>query len=391
MKYYIIGGGIIGSTIALGIRLRDLGEVVVLEKENKLGEHASGRNSGVIHSGINQKPGTLKAKMCVKGSRMLREYCITHRVPMQECGTLVVARNEEEIKTLETLLEMGKANGVPELRIIGEGELEIREPNIKGVTALYSPNGAIVDAKALNESVAKEAQKLGVKYLKNCKVEKINGNKIITNEGEFLADHIVNCAGLYADKIAHMMNIGLDYSIIPFRGDYIEVDTKINSMIYQIPDLRYPFLGVHFTKTIEGKVLGGPNAALSWKGRESYDGEFSWKEIYEILTSRNFWNLIASKEFLKLAYKNAKISLSKKSFIDELNSFLENKITKNDVKPYRSGIRAQVVSQDGKMIDDFLIKTTAGSTHILNAVSPGLTCSLAFAEFVVDGYIEKLK
>ena len=223
-KYVIIGGGIIGSSIAREIRKRDLGDVLVLEKEHELGHHASGRNSGVIHSGINQTPGLLKAKMCVKGSRMLRDYCRENSVPMIECGTLVIGRNSDEIGILDKLMYMGKEIGVPDLKIINQLELRKREPFANGLVALLSPTGAIVDSKTLLRTVALEAESLGARYQFNAEVREISDKgKIKTKIKKIDADFIINCAGLHADKIAHMMGVGLDYKIIPFKGNYLSI------------------------------------------------------------------------------------------------------------------------------------------------------------------------
>ncbi len=389
--YFIIGGGIIGNAIAREIRLRNLGDVIVLEKEKSLAEHASGRNSGVIHSGINQKPGTLKARMCLEGSKMLRKYCKSYNIPMEECGTLVIARNEDEERTLEKLLEMGNEVGVEGLRIIEKEELAKREPYVAGTKALFSPTGAIVDSGALVNKIAEEARALGASYTTGCKVISIKGDTIITNLGKFRARDIINCAGLYADEVAHMQGIGLEFRIIPFKGEYKQVNVPINSMVYQVPDLRYPFLGVHLTKSIEGKTLAGSTATLSLQGRESYNGEINFGEFFNMLCSRNFWNLIRNKEFRELARKNARISYFNESFIEEVNTILKEKISSEDIKPYRAGIRAQIVKKNGKMIDDFLVfqDKNKNSTHILNAVSPGLTSSFAFARYVVDNYLER--
>ena len=385
--YIIIGGGIIGSTLAREIRKRDLADVVVLEKEKELAMHTSGRNSGVIHSGINQKPGTLKAKLCVEGNRIIRDYCRDNKLPYEQCGTLVIARNEEESSVLEKLLAIGTANGAGGLRIIGKKELEGKEPFVRGYKALYSPTGAIVDSRALVRKVAEEAESLGAEYKLDCEVLEITNNGVITNKGEFNG-YVINCAGLYADKIAHMCGNGKNLLIIPFKGNYVEVNVQINSMVYQVPDLRYPFLGVHLTKSVEGKVLGGPTATLSLRGRESYDGEFNFKEFFDTIMSKNFWNMAKSKEFLKLALNNGKISIFKNAFLEELNSILKIEVGECDIKPYRAGIRAQIVDINGNMADDFILEKSYNSLHILNAISPGLTSSFAFVRYIADNYIK---
>ncbi len=381
--YIVIGGGIIGSAIALELGRCQAGEVTVLEKESAVGRHASGRNSGVIHSGINQKPGSMKARMCLEGSRRLREYCSRKGVPMLECGTLVVARHEKEMAVLDRLLALGRECGVPGLSIIGRMQLKEREPSAEGVAALFSPTGAVVDSLALLKSVASEAQARGIKYRFIHKVMAIHGTRVVTNQGDIQGDYIINCAGLYADQIAHMMGVGKEYRVIPFRGEYMEVkNCGVRSMIYQPPDLRFPFLSIHLTRETDGRVLAGPSAVLSC-GRESYDKEWDWTETMSMVFSRQFLGLISSTSFLTVAFQNARTSLSKKVFFEQIRS-LAPSIKFEDITPARSGIRAQMVDSKGNMVDDILVERHEHSTHVLNAVSPGMTCSLAFAEYVVN-------
>ena len=385
--YIIIGAGIIGSTIAREIRKRDLGEVLVLEKENHFAEHASGRNSGVIHSGINPSPGTIKARMCVRGNMLLRYYCQDHGIEMNKCGTLVVSRNEAEEQTLNELLRRGNENSVPNLRIISKQELREREPFVVGEKALYSPTGAVVNSVQLLEKVVQDAKILGAEFILNATVENIHGKKIIVNSRLISGKHIINCAGLYADKIAQMCDVGLEYFIVPFRGGYKQVENlQINSMVYQSPDLNFPFLSVHLTKETDGKILAGPTAMLSL-GRESYKGEINWLETLEMLTKRNFLEMAFDKKFISLAYRNARLSFSKRAFLEEIQT-LAPSVQVEDLSPYKSGIRAQLVDRKGKMVNDMLIVQAQDSTHVLNAVSPGMTCSLAFAEYIVDDYLE---
>ena len=382
-QYVVIGGGIIGSSIAREIAIRKLGEVIVLEKEAGLGKHASGRNSGVLHSGINQKPGSLKARMCVEGNKKLRRYCREMGVPMKECGTLVVANTPQQERTLYTLLGMGTVAGVEGLSILSREELREREPCAEGTLALFSPNGAVVDSNALLNSVASEAMIHGVIYTLGCEVEEIKDGTLVSTKGVFHPKHIINCAGLYADRFAHMMGVGLDYRIIPFRGEYMQVEgVDIRSMVYQVPDLRFPFLGVHLTREVDGKVLAGPTAALSL-GRESYDKQIDVRETLEMMTSMNFLRLIMSRTMLRLAYENMKMSLSKRAFVNAIREICPD-VRGEDISTYRAGIRAQMVDRKGSMIEDILVEFREDSTHVLNAVSPGITCSMVFAEYVVD-------
>lgn len=381
--YIVIGGGIVGSSIALELCRRGAGQVTLLEKESAVGRHASGRNSGVIHSGINQKPGSLKARMCLEGSRLLREYCLKNNVPMFECGTLVVARHEKEEQVLEKLLAWGRECGVPGLSIIGRAELKQREPSAEGIAALFSPTGAVVDSHAFIKAIASTAQKAGVRYRFVHKVLGIDKTKIRTTEGDFQADYIVNCAGLYADEIAHMMGVGLQYRVIPFRGEYMEVkNCDVRSMIYQPPDLRYPFLSIHLTRETDGRVLAGPSAVMSF-GRESYDKEWDFSETMRMMTSRQFWRMVLKPSFLRVAFENARTSLSKRAFYEQIRSLVPS-VKLEDLSPARAGIRAQMVDSKGNMVEDILVEHREYSTHILNAVSPGMTCSLAFSQSVVN-------
>jgi (S)-2-hydroxyglutarate dehydrogenase len=381
--FVIIGAGIIGSAVALELVTKGLGQVTVIEKESRLGLHASGRNSGVLHSGINQKPGSLKARMCVEGNRRARKFCRDHGVKLEECGTLVVARNEPEEKALQNLLDLGSRAGVEGLRILDREEFHEREPDVVGTGAMLSPNGAIVDSEGFLAEVAQEAQSLGAIFRMGAGVRAISGLRVFTDQEEYTATHIINCAGLYSDKIARMMGVGRQYRIIPFRGEYMELKkTTCNSMVYQVPDLRYPFLGVHLTKTVEGEVLAGPTAMLSF-GRESYDKEICLQESLGMLGTSNFWGLVFSPEFLRLVSHNAKISLFDKAFLAEIRTLCPE-VALEDLTPYRAGIRAQMVDRRGKMVDDMLVEFREDSTHVLNAVSPGMTSSLAFAEYVVE-------
>ena len=386
-RFVIIGGGVIGAAVSLELAKRGGAKVTVLEKEKTLGLHQSGRNSGVIHSGINQKPGSLKARMCVEGSRRLREYCVTRNVPMKECGTLVIAREEKEIEILEELLRRGNECGVPRLRMIDEKELRQKEPASRGTHALFSPTGATVDSLTFLQTIAQEAREKGAEFHFYRRAVGIDGKKIRTSEGEFQADYIINCAGLEADRIAQMAGAGKGYRIIPFRGEYMEVrGCPVNTMIYQPPDLAFPFLSIHLTRETDGRVLAGPTATLAF-GREAYDKEWNFHEIAEMLASRPFRKLIFGKEFLGLAFKNFRVSISKRAFLQEIQS-LVNGVKLNQLAPYRSGIRAQMVDSDGRLVNDILVETRNDSTHVLNAVSPGLTCSLAFAEYLVNNLPE---
>lgn len=392
MKYVVIGAGIIGTSISRELALRGKNEVIVLEKEVSEGLHSSGRNSGVIHSGINQKPGTLKAKLCIEGSKLLREYCKEHNVPMLECGTIIVANNEQEISRLRDLYKYALECGVPGVRIITKAELKEREPRARALEAMLSPTGAIVDSSKLVKSLVEEAKSLGVKFYFNSRVEKIKYNEVEAEKESYPFDIMINCAGLHADTLAHTNNIGGGYSIIPFRGDYVEIPAEVNGMIYHVPDLRFPFLGVHLTKTIDKKVIAGPTATLSFAGREGYSGGLNHKLFTETANSINFWKWAAKaltdKGTRKQVFHNLAISVSERRFLHDVYEIYEGEIQSTNLRHYRSGIRPQIVDEHGNLITDFLVEKSGNQIHILNAVSPGLTASLAFAKYIIDNYVK---
>ena len=386
-RFIIIGGGVVGTAVALELAKRGGAKVTVLEKEKTLGLHQSGRNSGVIHSGINQKPGSLKARMCVEGSRRLREYCRTRNIPMKECGTLVIARDDKEAAILYELLRRGNGCAVPHLRIIDGKELREKEPVSRGIRALFSPTGATIDSLKFLQTIAAEAREKGAEFHFYRKVTGIDRKKITTSEREFSADYLINCAGLEADRIAQMMGAGESYRIIPFRGEYMEVrDCAVNTMIYQPPDLQFPFLSIHLTRETDGRILAGPTATLSF-GREAYHKEWDFQEMAGMFASRPFRKLVFGKEFLGLAVRNFCVSVSRRAFLHEIQSLVSG-VKLNQLTPYRSGIRAQMVDPEGRLVNDILVETRNDSTHVLNAVSPGLTCSLAFAEYLVNNFPE---
>ena len=389
-RYVVIGAGIVGSSIARELSERGAGKVTVLEKEDHFGEHASGRNSGVLHSGINQKPGSLKARMAVEGNRRAREFCERHNVPFERCGTIVLVRNQQERDIVDTLIEMGDEAGVEGLRIIDRDELGEREPDVVANEALLSPNGSIVDSAGFLNAVVDEAKTFGAEFVTDAEVNAYarrgDQQAVLSTAGDFPADHVINCAGLHADRVAHMMGAGEGYLVIPFRGDYLEIKNLVcNSMVYQTPDLRYPFLGVHFTKTVDGEVLAGPTATLSL-GREAYDKEIRWMESLKMIQHLPFWRLILSGEFMKLVAYNAKVSFVESAFLEEVQGLAPG-VAQEDIQPYRSGIRAQMVDRAGKMVSEFIVEYHDDATHVLNAVSPGMTSAPAFAEAVVNRII----
>jgi len=388
----VVGGGIVGCAIAREIKFRDPNKsVVILEKEGKVGAHTSSRNSGVIHSGINQKPGSLKASLCVRGSALLKDFCNRSGIPCREVGTVVLASSDEESAIIRELERRGEANGVPSVRILDQRALGKIEPYARASEALISATGAIVDSAKLVAGVAADAQKNGVSLAFDAKVRKIHdqGSVLVvdTAGSSFHAKLLINCAGLYADQVAWMMNVGHDFCIIPFRGDYYRLKPEktflVNSMIYPAPNLDLPFLGIHLTKRTDGSVIVGPNAALAM-GREKYkDSSISWNETLRMLLDVRFARLVANIDFFRIAIKELRLSLSKTAFLKAAQRLVPA-ISEDDLLSDQSGIRAQLVDRKGHLVEDFLFERTDKSFHVLNAVSPGMTCALSFAEHVVN-------
>ena len=390
----IIGGGIIGCAIAYSLSKKLRVSIAVIEKENEIAKHASGRNSGVIHTGFYYTPGSLKARFCVEGNKRLINYCIEGNIPYKKTGTLVVGKSQEDKKNLEILLKRGKKNNVPGIRIINKKELNEMEPFVNGKFALYSPMGAIVDAKKLVNSLANNVQNNGVEFIMNQRVKKIknikNKTEISTTNNKFSTKFVINCAGVYADTIARLMNIKLNHRIIPFRGEYFELPKNkshlVRSMVYPIPNPNLPFLGIHLTRTINNKIILGPNAVLA-PGKEAYSNKnINVRELSNILLYKGFW---------KMVYNNYNIieeeilqSIIRTKFLEKVCDLLPG-IKINELIKNSSGIRAQLVGNNGELMDDLVIKEGKNSLHILNAVSPGMTCSLPFADYLVENYVKK--
>ncbi len=383
----IIGAGIVGSALARELSQR-FPRILVLEKESQAAEHTSGRNSGVVHSGFNPTPGTLKARLCVEGNALIHDYCLSHNVPYKQVGTLVVAHTDDQIPALEMLLKKGEKNGVPGLTVLAESDLKKKEPAAKGKAALFSPSGALVDAKALTRSIAKDAQRSGSVFHFNHRVtglqETSEGIHIQTAHSSFNAKLVINCGGLYADQIAHQIGVGLSFSIAPFRGEYFVIRRPIiQSMLYSPPDPRFPFLGIHLTQTIQGDVLVGPNAVPAF-GREAYrTSDFSLSDLWDMIRHPGFWNAFwHNRALVKVAWKELHHSFSPSHFLEEASHLVDG-LSLNDLeKTPHVGIRPQLLRDNGELVEDLVIEHTPHSIHILNMISPGMTCSLSFAKWI---------
>ena len=385
----IIGGGIVGLATALALAARrPRPGLVVLEKESGLGRHQTGHNSGVIHAGIYYKPGSHKAKLCVDGVRLLKRFCDENGVPYEDCGKVIVATHAGELARLHNLYERGIANGVPGLRMIEADELRDIEPHARAVKAIHSPHTAIVDYSAVVAAMARLLESRGVELRKAAGVRAIHsgGGEVVleTESGNVRARQIINCAGLYADRIARLMGIDPQVQIIPFRGEYYTLrpgQQVVRGLIYPVPDPEFPFLGVHFTKRIQGDFEAGPNAVLAF-AREGYRMRIIRPgEVAGMLAYRGFWAMVA--RYWRTGMFEMYRSLSKKAFLRALQTLVPA-LREEDMHPGGSGVRAQAVLPDGSMVDDFKIVTAPRAIHVLNAPSPAATASLAIGQHIAN-------
>lgn len=386
----VIGAGAIGTSTAFHLAQRGL-RVLVLEKESGPALHQSGRNSGVIHAGYNVKPGSTKAQFCVEGNKRLRTYCEEKGIALHPGGIMVVARKEQEREVLAELQRRSKGNNV-DVVMLDERAMREQEPNVAGVEALLARDAMSFDARAYVHALAGDAIRAGASFLYDTTVLRIDdatldggddvGHVTIqTTRGAIRAKKVVNAAGLFADKLAG--RLCPDMRIIPFRGYYAELvpskRTMVNSHIYAAPDLNFPFLGVHLSRRADGRVIVGPGAMLAF-GREAYTfSSFRGGGFGGTLAFGGFWRMMMQREFQRLARTEIAKSLRLKSIWKEA-VLLTPSLRPQDLTRSYAGNRAQMVSREGKLVDDIVVRETARSVHVLNAVSPGLTCSLPFGE-----------
>jgi L-2-hydroxyglutarate oxidase LhgO len=363
----------------------------VLDKEPSIGQHQSGHNSGVLHSGIYYAPGSLKAKLCVQGQRELYAYCEQKGIRTDRCGKVIVASNDSELPRLENLLQRGQANGVEGLELIGPERLREIEPHCTGVKAIWSPNTGIVDFNRVNRAYAEDVQSSGGDVLPGYGVEKISdrpGRVVLeTTAGEVEAQHVIACAGLHADRVARLTGGPPDPRIVPFRGDYwvLRPDRRdlAHNLIYPVPDPAFPFLGVHFTRRMDdGSVWLGPNAVLAF-AREGYRRlDFRPRDLAEALAFRGFQRLAG--KFWQTGLQEMVRDFSKEAFLKSLQVYVPE-LTMADLLPGPSGVRAQALAADGSLVDDFVFNTQGNRiVHVRNAPSPGATSSLAIARTIAD-------
>ena len=384
----IVGGGIVGLAIAYQIQ-REFPKLnlIILEKEKELAFHQTGRNSGVIHSGLYYKPNSLKAKNCVKGRKQLVQFAKENNIKHDICGKIVLALNKREATELETLKKNGEQNGLENLQILTPLQFKNIEPNAEGVAALWVPQSGIIDYKEVSKKFAELIKQLNPnsKIALNCEVLDIEKGLLFSTKGEIKIKHTIFCGGLFSDRLAKKDKLKLDMQIVGFRGDYYKLTdkakSKVKKLIYPVPNPEFPFLGVHFTKMIGGDIECGPNAVFTFK-REGYQKtDFSWKDTLEAISFLGTWRLFINH--WKFGLNEYRRAFSKALFLKELKKMIPT-LQMDDITKGRSGVRAMALGKDGEVIDDFKIVINKNNLHILNAPSPAATACLAIGQQIME-------
>ncbi len=394
----VIGGGIVGLATAMQLAEKNpKTKIVVLEKETRVAMHQTGHNSGVIHSGIYYRPGSAKAQMCVSGRKALLEFCDQLGIPYNLCGKVILATHREQLPQLEELMKRGRENGVVGLELIGKERLKEIEPHSSGIMALYSPTTGIIDFSIVAQAYASKFQILGGEILTSTTLKTVTqrteGLILKTSTGEVYCKFLINCAGLFTDRLAMMMARNspsktlkeASFQIIPFRGEYYKLIPErrdwVRGLIYPVPDPNLPFLGVHCSRTVRGDVEVGPNAVLAL-AREGYrKNDINLRDMWQIFTYKGFWAMARAQ--WRTGLDEFRRSVSKGAFVRALQELLPD-VKPQDLVPAGRGVRAQAVSADGDLIDDFIISSSPRVIHVLNAPSPGATASLAIGRRICD-------
>ncbi|SPE18601.1 L-2-hydroxyglutarate oxidase LhgO [Candidatus Sulfotelmatomonas gaucii] len=389
VKVAIIGGGIVGLATARQLLERHPGsKVLVLEKESAPGQHQTGHNSGVLHCGLYYTPGSARARLAVTGVRRMVAFCEEHGVPYELCGKTVIATEEEEIPRLHALFERGAANGVEGLKLLTADEIHEYEPHAAGIAGIRVPREGITDYTQVCDAMVKEVREWGgeIQFSSEAKrMERRDRWTIHTTSGDYEADFLITCAGLHCDRVGRKAGSKEPTKIVPFRGEYYllkpERQFLARNLIYPVPDPKFPFLGVHFTRLIHGGVECGPNAVLAF-AREGYrKGDFSLRDTIETLTYRGFWRFFL--RYPKMCWDELKRSYSKDLFCLSLQRLVPE-IKMDDLAPGGSGVRAQAMPPSGELLQDFYFARSAGALHVLNAPSPAATASLAIADEILN-------
>ncbi|MDQ6632685.1 MAG: L-2-hydroxyglutarate oxidase [Verrucomicrobiota bacterium] len=392
-RIIVIGGGIVGLAAAFKVGRRfPTAQITVLEKEAKVARHQTGNNSGVLHCGLYYKPGSLKARLAVAGLREMVAFCEENNIPHEICGKLVVAIDENEMPRLRALHERGMQNGLRGLKFLDRTEMLKIEPHCGGIAALQVPQEGIVNYRNVCRTLVKKIQEQNGKVVTGAKVTGLRNKKnwlVQTSAGEFEADFIVNCAGLHCDRVSQLAGEKRAVRIIPFRGEYYKLKTDrqflVRHLIYPVPDPQFPFLGVHFTRLIEGGIEAGPNAVLAFS-REGYRKmDINLRDLFDALSYTGLWRFLAQHK--RMSWEELKRSFSKQNFCASLQRLVPE-IREQDLKTGSAGVRAQAMTPMGELVQDFCLVQRPNALHVLNAPSPAATASLAIGQEIanlVDG------
>lgn len=388
--FIIAGAGIVGLSTAYKLSLKyPSSSIIVLEKESGVAAHQTGRNSGVIHSGIYYKPGSYKAKNCIDGRHQLVEFCKMHNIQHDICGKVIVASDEDELPRLEAIYTRGLENKIEGIELIGRQRLNQIEPHVNGIKAIHVPCAGIVDFKGVCLALSARVETHQNKVLFNRKITGVFNEggriRIDTDSETFQADTFINCAGLQSDLVAKSAGVDPGIQIVPFRGEYYELTPsaqhKVNGLIYPLPNPDFPFLGVHFTRMVNGGVECGPNAVFAFN-REGYGKySFSLRDTIETVNFPGFW--ILARKHWRRGLDEYYRSISKKAFLENLQKLIPS-ITMNNITPAPSGVRAMALQRNGEILDDFRIEKTENQVHVLNAPSPAATAGLAIGDEIVN-------
>lgn len=392
----LVGGGILGVSTAMQLKQRfpDY-RMLLVEKEASLAQHQTGHNSGVIHAGVYYTPGSLKARFCLEGNKATKAFCREQGIAFDECGKLLVATNALEMNRMRALWERTEANGLERHWLTAE-ELAEREPNIQGVGGIFVPSSGIVDYAAVTAAMGKVFTDAGGEILLSTEVtgleERSDGVIVKTTEGDLRSRYLVTCSGLMSDRVVRMLGLEPSFTICPFRGEYYRLAARhnqvVNHLIYPIPDPGMPFLGVHLTRMIDGSVTVGPNAVLAWK-REGYrKTDFSFSDAMATMTNPGVLKVL--KQNLKPGLVELKNSIFKGGYLKEVQKYCPS-IELKDLEPYPAGVRAQAVSRDGKLVDDFLFMNTRRTVNVCNAPSPAATSALPIGAHIQQQVAELMQ
>lgn len=385
-RVLIVGGGLVGLATAyrFGQRFPDT-EITVLEKEPAVGRHQSGNNSGVLHAGLYYKPGSLKARLAVRGIRQMVEFCRENAVPHEICGKLVVATGEEELVRLKNLFERGQANGLSGLAMLGRAEMREIEPHVGGIAALRVPEEGIVDYPKVCEALAAKVHGRVVTSAKVKVLRQAAGGWVaVSSAGEFETEFLINCAGLHCDRVSQMAGLKRELRIVPFRGEYYKIRPErqhlVRNLIYPVPDPKFPFLGVHFTRLIHGGIEAGPNAVLAF-AREGYrKTDINLGDLFDALSYPGLWRFLG--RYPRMCLEELRRSFSRRLFCESLQKLVPE-IQEQDLVTGGAGVRAQALAPNGDLVQDFQFARQPHALHVLNAPSPAATAALAIGEEIV--------